>query len=143
MTKALMAIIATVGAVIAYLKIRKFSPGVSRHRFKIHIQHDNRKNVYFSKTTPHRRVVRPGDHVLWKIDQEKKLPVGSVIKLRFPDGSCLVDESPDDKGQGSEIESFVQDRPKKKVYSYTVSYIDSGNVEHLLEDPELIIEGNI
>jgi len=142
MIKAVIAIIATVGAVIAYLKIRKFGPGVSGHRFKIHIQYDNRKNVYYSKTTPRRKGVCGGDHVSWKIDQEKKLPVGSVVELRFPNGSCLVDESPDDKGQGSEIETSVKRFQEKKAYAYKVYYIDSGNVEHLLEDPELIIEGN-
>lgn len=141
MSDALIAMIAALaGAVIGYFTGKQFGFGVGRHNFDIHIHHDDRQG-YYSKTTPAKQKVLGGDFVYWKVTQMKKLPVGSVIELRFPGGSCLIDDTPGDGGHGDKIQNFVKYFQVKKSYAYKIYYIDSTG-DHLLEDPELIIEGD-
>jgi len=140
MSDVLMALIAAlVGALGGYFTGR-LGWGVVEHRFNIHITEAG--GVYSSKTNPPTKRVKGGERVAWKITPEKKLPAGSLIYLEFPNGSCLVHPKPDDGKGGTDISSFVKFSQTKQPYAYKIHYIDPGGTSHLLEDPELIIEGD-
>jgi hypothetical protein len=137
-------IMAVVGAVVGYLVGSSRSKRVialAQHDFNIKVDKDKSGN-YSSKTTPPSKAVQGRDKTVWKIIAEgsNALPTGAIVFLRFPNGSPLDPAEPHDNGM-RKIEADVKTGQAKKDYDYKVFYRHLGN-EHLLEDPELIIEGD-
>jgi hypothetical protein len=137
-------IMAVVAAAVGYLVGSSRSKRVialAQHSFNIKVDKDKSGN-YSSKTTPRSKGVKGRDLGAWKIIAEgsNALPEGAIVFLRFPDGSPLDPAEPDD-GRTRMIKAEVKSEQLKKAYPYKVYYKHKDN-EHLLEDPELIIEGD-
>lgn len=137
-------VMAVVAAVVGYLVGSSRSKRVialAQHDFNIKVDKDKSGN-YSSRTTPPSKGVKGRDLGAWKIIAEgsNALPAGSIVFLRFPGGSPLDPAEPNDGGTRT-IKAEVKSGQLRKAYPYKVYYEHMTN-EHLLEDPELIIEGD-
>jgi hypothetical protein len=137
-------IMAVVAAVVGYLVGRSRSKrviGLGQHNFNIKVDKD-KSGKYSSKTTPPSKGVQGLDQGVWQIIDQggNELPAGSIVFLRFPGGSPLDPAEPNDGGTRT-IKADVKTGQLKKPYPYKV-YYKHMTTEHLLEDPELIIEGD-
>lgn len=129
------------GALAGYLVGRRHPTSVLvKHDLKIQVQKEN--GNYTSETTRQKQKVRGRDEVVWVIHDRghHELPKSSIVKLKFTIGSPLTDEEPQDGGTRV-IESSVRPGLERRPYPYKI-YYSVGGRDVLMEDPELIIEGD-
>ncbi len=122
------------------------------HQLTITIYWDAANRAFYSKTDWKIRKVKDRDIVSWAVDWRKgkdeerpEFPLDtSEFVLRFPAGTCVrIPPSGDlrfGKGQTTQTAFVGNSNPGR--YKYDIYYADAGGTEHLLEDPELVIEGN-
>ena len=137
-------IVALVAAVVGYLVGSSRSKEVvaaAKHDLKIKITKDGSGN-YAGDTDIKKKSVWRWDIVEWKIQDSgsNALPAGSQVFLRFTSGSAVVPAEPNDLGTRT-IWAMVSPLQPNNSYAYKVYYRHNG-VDHLLEDPVLIIEGD-
>ena len=133
---------ALIGAVVGYLvaKGKGNTRGIpAPHFFTIHVTKDNNGN-YSSQTTPKSERVKGSDVLVWHVKDNgnNALPAGSTVKLKFTAGSPTDPSEPNDGGTRTIFANVKTGQPVTN-YPYKVYYV-VGGTEHLLEDPELIME---
>lgn len=129
-------IVAVIAAVGGYLVGRARSRQVIPLAKKFTITVD-KPGKYKSKTDPKEKHVEGCDVLEWKV-QGHDLPKGAEVFLRFPVRSPLDPPEPADSGTRKIQATVLRDQPRGD-YDYKVYYRLNG-VDHLLEDPKLIIE---
>ena len=128
-----------IGALAGYLlgQKRLIKPR-RQHDFMIHVK--NEGGTYTSMTTPKSERVKGGDELCWFVNARgsNELPKGSIVKLKFTDGSPVTPAEPNDGGTRI-IRALVKPDPERRKYPYKV-YYSVGGQDFMMEDPELIIE---
>ncbi len=134
-------IAAALGAIGGYVVGKRlFVRALVKHDFKIHVTKTGA--TYTSHTTPQSERVKGLDVLVWIVNDRggNSLPENSVVKLKFTKGSPLIVEEPNDGGNRIII-SLAKLRQPRRPYPYKV-YYSVGGEDFLLEDPELIMEGD-